>query len=949
MHDDMNRSKWGARLLSVVAALLLAGSGAALAATFDLRAKTGTTTLPGGATVPVWGYCQVISPATDCVLPDLPGGPTLIVNQGDSVSVNLTNNLPEASAMVFQGQGMAPDTTGTASGGTKTYVFTATSPGTFLYEAGLLPNAQHQAAMGLYGALVVRPATAGRAYADPATAFDDEAVLVLGEIDPALNANPAAFDMRDYAPKYFLINGKAFPDTATIASAAGNKVLLRYVNAGIQHHSMAVLGLRQNFVAKDASTLPTLTHNVVAETLAPGQTGDAIATVPAATTNGSKFAVYDGSLMLHNNGLPGFGGMLTFVTVGTGSVPAGPVTSAVALAPNPSNGSVPVGLSASIASTGSTVTAAEYYIDSTSGIPIAMSGSFGSATAAVTATISVAQLSGLASGKHTIYVRGQDAAAVWGAFSSAAMNLDKIGPATTGLTLTPNPSSGAVSVALSGTANDGATGGANIAAAEFTVDGGAAVPMTLGGAAAPIRGIAATIAAGLAEGPHAISVRSQDALGNWGAPTTITLNVVATGPVTSSVSAAKNPNNGALPLSASQPVVRVTATVTSAGSTVAGAEGFLCTTAVDPCAVGATGTGFPFSPSDGAFNGATETVYVDVPLTTIGALSAGNHTIYVRGRDAVGNWGATATVVLLIDKTAPTFTGISLAPNPTLGAANVTLTVNGAADTGGAGVAGGEYWIGTTVPAAGGGTAFAGTTATIPVGALATGTYTIGARIRDAAGNWSATTSSATVLVVPDAIFSNGFETGASPWGWTSTSTNSPTRLSVTAAAALVGTLGLQAQGNNTNYVQFNFGTAANPATATYDARFYFRPNGNTSTGKDILSAATSNTFGTTVFRVRYRLNGATPQVQIQVGTANTNATWTNILGGTSSNVIEVVWQSGSTLTLHVNGTLSQTLVAGANSVGAVRLGSVTSTGNATAMYFDAFASKRSVSLLIGP
>ena len=41
--------------------------------------------------------------------------------------------------------------------------------------------------MGLYGALVVRPATAGQAYDDAATAFDDEAVLVLSEIDPALN------------------------------------------------------------------------------------------------------------------------------------------------------------------------------------------------------------------------------------------------------------------------------------------------------------------------------------------------------------------------------------------------------------------------------------------------------------------------------------------------------------------------------------------------------------------------------------------------------------------------------------------------------------------------------------------------------------------------------------------------------------------------------------------
>ena len=170
----------------------------------------------------------------------------------------------------------------------------------------------------------------------------------------------------------------------------------------------------------------------------------------------------------------------------------------------------------------------------------------------------------------------------------------------------------------------------------------------------------------------------------------------------------------------------------------------------------------------------------------------------------------------------------------------------------------------------------------------------------------------------------------------------------MTAAAALVGAWGLQAQGNNTNYLQYNFGTAANPAAAAYDARFYFNPNANTSAGKDILSAASSNTFGTIRFRVRYRLSAGQGQVQIQVGTANTNTTWTNVTTS-GSNVIEVVWQSGTTLELYVNGVLSQTLTAPTGSVGAVRLGSVTTTGNTTLMYFDAFASKRTASPLIGP
>jgi hypothetical protein len=280
----------------------------------------------------------------------------------------------------------------------------------------------------------------------------------------------------------------------------------------------------------------------------------------------------------------------------------------------------------------------------------------------------------------------------------------------------------------------------------------------------------------------------------------------------------------------------------------------------------------------------------------------------------------------------------------------VTVTVNGASDplVGGlaSGVAGGEYWIDTAAPAPGSGTPFNGTAASIPVGALASGNHTVGVRIRDVAGNWSAGTSSATVQVVPDAIFSNGFDTGGAPWGWTSRSTNSNTRLNATAASALVGARGLQAQGNDTNYVQFNFGTAANPASATFDARFYFNPNGNTGSNQDILVARTAG--GTTVFRTRYRMNAGQSQVQIQIGTGTANPSWTNLTNN-ASNRIEVVWQSGTSLQLYVNGALSQTRVAGANSVGQVRLGSVTSGGNASLEFFDAFAAKRSVSPLVGP
>ncbi len=923
--------------------------------TCDLWAKSGSLSLPG-TTVTVWGFSD-----TSGGSPSLPG-PTLVVDQGDVVTVNLTNNLSQPTSILFDGQAMAPDQAGVVAGGSRAYTFTASAPGTYLYEAGLIPGSQYQVAMGLYGTLIVRPTgLPGQAYADAATAFDDEALVVLGEVDPALNnsATPWAVDLRAFAPKYFLVNGRAYTSTApAITTTSGNKLLLRYANAGIQHHSIGVLGLHQAVLSVDGSEAP-FPRTMVAETVAPGQSADVLITLPAATAASTKYVLYDAAMTLNNSSASGIGGMLAFIDAApsgtsTGDT-VGPVTSGVAF--DPLSGI----LTASVSDADSNVAAAEYFIDTTAGTGSPMSGTFGTPTVAVSATIPSAVITALSSGSHTVYVHGRDDSvnANWGAFSSTTFTLDTAGPTTSALVLNPNPSNGMVSVALSGTASDAATGNGNVTAAEYFIGTpgangtGTAVNRNT---TAPTVSLSATIPAGMS---GVVSVHSQDAAGNWGSFATITLTVDGSGPTTSAVAANPSANNGSYGQSSSNPSVRISANFddgSSGGSLIATGEGF-----IDPVGAPVNGSGFPFVATDGVFNAVSEAGYADVPLTTINLLSAGNHTIYVHGKDSVGNWGATTSITYLIDRTAPTFAGITLAAvNPTLGG-GITVTVNGASDPLVAGLAsgvtGGEYWIDTAAPAPGGGTPFAGLTASIPVGSLTTGSHTVGVRVRDGAGNWSTTTSSATVSIVAVTIFSNGFDTGGAPWGWSSRSTTSTTRLNVTTSPALVGTRSLQAQGNNTNYVQHNFGTAANPAWPTYDARFYFRPNGNTSTGKDILSAATSNTFGTTVFRVRYRLNGATPQVQIQVGTANANAAWTNLTGGATNNVIEVVWQAAGsvgpnpgTLALTVNGVSAQTLTTtSTSSVGAVRLGSVTNTGNATLMYFDAFASKRSVSPLFGP
>ncbi|MFN0282856.1 MAG: multicopper oxidase domain-containing protein [Kineosporiaceae bacterium] len=658
---------------------------AAATVPIDLYAVTGTTTL-GVQTVTVWGYNGSGAPATQ------PGGPTLIVDQGDTVQVTLHNGLSEATGLLFQGQDMTPDTSGVAAGGTRTYSFTAGRPGTYLYEAGLLPNAQHQVAMGLYGALIVRPAVATQAYGDPATAFDDEAVLVLSEIDPALNnrttaatatvpAGPAGFDMRKYAPRYFLVNGKAYPNTDPIPTTAGNRVLLRYVNAGNQYHSMALHGAHQTVIALDGSPL-SFSRRYVAETFGPGQTTDAIVTVPPSTAGGTRLAIHDGSLLLHNSNTAGSGGMLTFLTVtGPAAADTGPVTSNVAYSAG--------NLTATVADpvTGqSTIAAAEYFTDTVgaAGTGTAMNaadGSFSSVSEAVTLAVTVP------AGQHVLYVRGRDSLDNWGVVSSVLVSGgDLVGPVTTSPSLTPGLTNGTgtASVAVHATGSDVGGGGSTIAAAEYFVDAvganGSGTAMTISPAAAPTASLDAAIPAAtvnaLAEGSHVVSIRSQDSAGNWGAPVTVNLVVDKSGPNTSGVSAAPNPSNGVVPVNASTPAVRVTAATLSdpiAGgvrSNITAAEAFLCAAAdtgvVPGCVPGGNGTGIPLAATDGVFNSPAESGYADIPLATILQLTNGTHTIYVHGRDAAGNWGATSLTGLVVDKIAPSVVSITrLDPDPT--------------------------------------------------------------------------------------------------------------------------------------------------------------------------------------------------------------------------------------------------------------------------------------------
>jgi multicopper oxidase len=662
------------------------------AVTCELWARAGTIDLPGMSNIPTKTFADHGgAPAITQI-----GGPTLDALAGDTVSVILHNDLSEPLALAVPQQPMAPADTKIAPGGQATYSFVARL-GTSIYEAGsatsvaaLDENVAKQVAQGLYGALVVRPAAETRqAYGTAATAYDEEALMLLSDIDPALNANPDTFDMTAFAPRYALINGRPYDGTPggtlPIVSAPGHDVLLRIVNAAVRFHPIGLLGLRESVVGESSHAL-LYPRSAISTTVAPGSTADALVHLPTAASAAGHYALYDTGLRLYNGTQAGFGGMLTTIdATGTWTTTcAGPVTTRVQ-APDSTTAVSDLTFSAYVtpcaAAPATTISAAEYFID--------VVGADGSGTALplgpnpLAGTVTQAQLLGLAEGRHTIYVHGQDSTGAWGEVSSDTFAIARIGPVVRAIVLNPNPTNlEPPTTHLSATADVTAHAGRTVAAAEYFVDpAGPQVPGS--GTALAVAGTAAIAAldgevslAGLTAGVHVIVIEAQDEIGNWGPARSIELVIDLAGPVTTSVTVSPNPNNGTLEQDGHPGVVWVTATITDGGpnpSHIKAAEGF-----IDPAGTPAAHNGWNLIPVDGQFDQSVEQAYAPIPLAEIAGLSDGGHVFSVRGQDAAGNWGALATGTLQIDNGGPVITAAALTSSTVARAGTVRLSATAA-------------------------------------------------------------------------------------------------------------------------------------------------------------------------------------------------------------------------------------------------------------------------------
>jgi FtsP/CotA-like multicopper oxidase with cupredoxin domain len=310
-----------------LAAVLVAGSARAdvlgvSGTSFTLTAKADRLSTPDGGNFLFWGFANGTARA------QYPG-PTLIVNQGDVVSISVANPLGLSAgqrvSLAFAGQTGVTATCTTSpcvqgalameagAGGTVTYTFTASRAGTFLYNSASRPDLQVE--MGLLGALIVRPTgfatmSAPQAYATPESRYDQEYLFLLSEIDSRIHdvveeQGVAAVDsagmLANVVPNYWFINGRNAPDTMSEAGVLslptqpysalpvthpGDRVLMRVIGGGRDLHPFHHHGNHARIIAvdgflKQSATPPTpdtldLSHEVFTIQSLPGQTVDAI-------------------------------------------------------------------------------------------------------------------------------------------------------------------------------------------------------------------------------------------------------------------------------------------------------------------------------------------------------------------------------------------------------------------------------------------------------------------------------------------------------------------------------------------------------------------------------------------------------------------------------------------------------------------------------------------------
>ena len=183
-------------------------------------------------------------------------GESLIVNEGDTVQITIDNTLNTDHSFVIDALGVNETIT---AGNRRTFSFTASKPGSYLYYDGL--NAPDNRLSGLHGGIAVMPSGSNnQVYAGSKTfKANHQHFWVFHDIDPAWhtafqnNRNPP----NSFVARYFTLNGlsgrppgapgngdpaiDAMHDPrSALHGHLGDRTLIRCLNAGPAKHSIHI-------------------------------------------------------------------------------------------------------------------------------------------------------------------------------------------------------------------------------------------------------------------------------------------------------------------------------------------------------------------------------------------------------------------------------------------------------------------------------------------------------------------------------------------------------------------------------------------------------------------------------------------------------------------------------------------------------------------------------------
>ncbi|HVR28873.1 MAG TPA: copper oxidase [Thermoanaerobaculia bacterium] len=188
----------------------------------------------------VWGYTGSMP------------GPTIEVVEGDRVRFVVHNRLPEATSMHWHGLEVPNEMDGVPGlhqdpippGGVFVYEFTLHQHGTFFYHSHM----PMQEMLGMIGFFVVHPREpyAPRVHRDFALLFQGWAIL---PNNPTPNTLAMEFN-------WLTINGKAGPATTPLLVKQGERVRMRLVNLGMDHHPIHMHGHQWQVVGTEAGRIP---------------------------------------------------------------------------------------------------------------------------------------------------------------------------------------------------------------------------------------------------------------------------------------------------------------------------------------------------------------------------------------------------------------------------------------------------------------------------------------------------------------------------------------------------------------------------------------------------------------------------------------------------------------------------------------------------------------------